>query len=568
MINENIKKQILDELKPVMKNVNLDICLELLWDILESDYPIKELQGIKVRYPQAIKSIFDQNSSYSKIIESISTLFKVEPVFKLLLYLVNEVEYQRVLSENKGFSVVIKLLGLNPQNVNLNKPQSYYFGQGNYIEQIAMTYKLRNMEAHTCETWGRRELYSNIDSVLITLLYCVNLKKKILMEKVQRNKSKDVDVSEYMEELVLYFRNKMKKFVSLNGEENLQIVDRFVSENIENENDVNEIKGRCGTIDELRNGGVPEGSMVVWGEAGTGKSTTLEYLAFIDAQKRLKDKESKIPVLIPLGLLVSKDISLKEYILNKLKLSEILLEDLLKDGQINIFLDGVNEIPNDNHNQLKNIRLREIRELMKNYEKCFIIISNRPNDSRDFTHVPIFNLVKFSNEQIELFLKKNAENTNTISIITSAVSQNKRLKEVVRTPLMFSRLIDIVDATGKVPTSEGTIIGAFLDTLLNREKAEKLDANFDIKKAKYLLRAIAYNGLEDTSTNAGIPEETVLSYMQKCMNTYSFAIDSFYMLDMMVQLGILIRRDGLYLFTHQAYQDYYYALEEMAILGL
>ena len=44
--------------------------------------------------------------------------------------------------------------------------------------------------------------------------------------------------------------------------------------------------------------------------------------------------------------------------------------------------------------------------------------------------------------------------------------------------------------------------------------------------------------------------------------------DSFYMLDMMIQLGILIKRDDLYLFTHQAYQDYYHAMEERAVLGI
>lgn len=569
MINDNVKLQIIEELQPEMKDVNVSSCLDLLWDVLEYDCEIKELQGIKKRYPQAINNIFDPNTSHSKVIDSISTFFKVEPIFKLLFYISDESEYLKAAKENIGFSGIIKLLGLNPGNTNLNKDQRYYSGKDNYIEQIALTYQLRNTEAHTCETWSRKELYAKIDAVLIAILYCINKKKKNLSTQIELASRKTVNVSEYMDELILYFKNKMKKFIMLNGEENLLIVDRFISENIDTEeDDEREIKSRYGTIEELRTNGVPEGRMIIWGEAGTGKSTTLEHLSYVDALKRKKDNTASIPVLIPLGLLVSKDVSLKQYIANKLHVDVFSVEDLLNMGQLNLFLDGINEIPNDYNNQLKNIRLREIRELLDTYKKCFIIISNRPNEGKEFKNVPIFNLVKLTNEQIELFLCKNAANSNTINIIIAAMSKNKRLKDVVRTPLMFSRLIDIVDATGKVPTSEGAIIGAFLDTLLSREKYEKMDSSFEVKKAQYLLRAIAYNGLEETSTNAGITEETILSYMQKCMNTYSFSVDSFYMLDMMVQLGILVRRDNLYLFMHQAYQDYYYAIEEMAILGI
>ena len=133
---------------------------------------------------------------------------------------------------------------------------------------------------------------------------------------------------------------------------------------------------------------------------------------------------------------------------------------------------------------------------------------------------------------------------------------------------MLSRLVATVDATGKVPSSEGEIVGVFLDTLLKREKTEKMDSYFDVRKANYILRSIAYYGLEDTSTNAGLSEDTIFRYIKKSMDTYSYSVDAFYFVDILVQLGILTKRDELYLFTHQVYQDYYYAKEQFAILGL
>jgi hypothetical protein len=209
-----------------------------------------------------------------------------------------------------------------------------------------------------------------------------------------------------------------------------------------------------------------------------------------------------------------------------------------------------------------------IEYLLEQYPDNQYIISNRPGETAEFKGVPVFLLMKLSDEQIRTFLEKNTQSQDTIDIINEAIAENARLKSIVRTPLMFSRLIDIVEVTGKVPTSEGQIIGAFLDTLFVREKNEKMDALFDVRKATYLLRTIAYQGLEDASTNAGMTEETVLSYMKYCMQSYCFQVDAFYMLDLFVQLGILIRRDDLYVFAHQAYQDYYHAAEEMALLGL
>lgn len=566
MLSKETQAQIFEEVKPDINDFDLNNSIILLGNILECSPNVKELLGIKTRYTRALEVFFNPESSHEAIVDSIAMLFKVEPIFKLLLYIIDNEKYNKVVEENTGFSGVIRLLDLNPYNINLNQKQSNSSGKGKYIEQISMVYRLRNTEAHTCESWSRKELYTNVDAVLVSLLYCIDKNKKIIQAKINQISTNKIDVSPYMNNLISFFKDKMKKYIMLNGEENLKIVDRYIAENTSEEGD-NDNNGRFGTIDELREKYIPERRMIISGEAGTGKSTTLEYLAYIDAKKRLKDSNSKIPVLIPLGLLVSPNLTLKKYMSEKLNVQEAVVVDLLSKGGLNIFLDGINEIPSDSNNQLKTFRIREIRELLDNYKKCFFIISNRPSESTEFKNIPLFNLVKLSNEQINLFLSKNASKPNTINIISNAISKNSRLKEIVRTPLMFSRLIDIVDATGKVPSSEGAIIGAFLDTLLSRERIEKMDTNFDVKKAKYILRSIAYNGLENNSTNSGIPEETVLSYVKKCMKTYSFNVDSFYMLDMLVQLGILTCRDNLYLFSHQAYQDYYYAMEEMARLG-
>lgn len=291
----------------------------------------------------------------------------------------------------------------------------------------------------------------------------------------------------------------------------------------------------------------------------------MEYLAYVDAKQKLKDNNVNIPVLLSMGLLTDANCSLKDYIAKKLGLPEDTTEQLLIHGKLNLFFDALNEIPNDYAN-VAGKRVKEIQEIISLYPDCFYIISFRPDSPFKFASIPQFALLKMDDEQLHSFLKKNTDKASTITTITDAIYQNKKLYAIVRTPLMLSRLIYIVDATGTIPNSEGEIIAAFIDNLFIREHEK--GASFDTKKAKYLLRRIAYECLENSSTNAGMTEETILHYMKLCMNTYCFTVDSFEMINLFLDLGIISKKEELYQFSHQAYQDYFYALEELSVLGL
>ncbi|HEY5588198.1 MAG TPA: hypothetical protein VIK86_04485, partial [Candidatus Paceibacterota bacterium] len=100
------------------------------------------------------------------------------------------------------------------------------------------------------------------------------------------------------------------------------------------------------------------------------------------------------------------------------------------------------------------------------------------------------------------------------------------------------------------------------------EKEEKKDANFDTKKIHRLLRYLGYESLEKKDTNSGMNEDEILNYFVECKNKYGFDTDTIYVLDISTQLGILEKRDDMYTFAHQAYQDYFHAQEEKSILGL
>lgn len=546
---------------------DLDILVDYLLKVITYPTEREELSGIEERQYAALEKIFDEETPLSEIRLCIGNVLKIEPTLKKILSLTDSTAYDEVQNERLGLANVIKKLGMNPNNKKLDASPEIYSKDPDYMEYIARAYSLRNSEAHLFESWNRKDIYMNLDSVLITWLRAVKINKKQIIEFLESNVTlSEIAIESYLKNVTDEFRERMKRFIHLRGEENLELIGGLAIEQAHDRDNDNGTL-RKGTVDNLRKTAIPERRMIIWGEAGIGKSTTLEYLAYSDAQARLKDKSTNIPILFLLGIMLDGNYSIKQYICDKLKVDMQECDKLLSAGKINLFLDGLNEIPTGGIvSNLKTIRMREIRQLMMNYPKTFIIITNRPQDSRDFDNIPVFNLQKLNDDEIKLFLEKNVTQNFVKKNIMDALTSDKNFRKIIRTPLILSRLVATVQYTNVVPKSEGAIIGQFLKCLFEREKNEKLDERLDIQKMTYLLRVIAFESLENKEANAGMTEYELIGYCSKCMTSYKFEYDALYAIGMMVQLGILERRENVYVFAHQSYQDYYYGLEELAVL--
>ncbi len=567
MNNDRLKEAIISELRSMYEENDLDILVDYLLKVITYPTEREELSGIEERQYVALEKIFDEETPLSEIRLCIGNVLKIEPTLKKILSLIDSTAYDEVQNERLGLANVIKKLGMNPNNKKLDASPETYSKDHDYMEHIARAYSLRNSEAHLFESWNRKDIYMNLDSVLITWLRAVKINKKQITEFLESNVAlSEIAIESYLKNVTDEFRERMKRFIHLRGEENLELIGGLAIEQAHDRDNDNGTL-RKGTVDNLRKTAIPERRMIIWGEAGIGKSTTLEYLAYSDAQARLKDKSTNIPILFLLGIMLDGNYSIKQYICDKLKVDMQECDKLLSAGKINLFLDGLNEIPTGGIvSNLKTIRMREIRQLMMNYPKTFIIITNRPQDIRDFDNIPVFNLQKLNDDEIKLFLEKNVTQTFVKKNIMGALTSDKNFRKIIRTPLILSRLVATVQYTNVVPKSEGAIIGQFLKCLFEREKNEKLDERLDIQKMTYLLRVIAFESLENKEANAGMTEYELIGYCSKCMTSYKFEYDALYAIGMMVQLGILERRENVYVFAHQSYQDYYYGLEELAVL--
>ena len=215
--------------------------------------------------------------------------------------------------------------------------------------------------------------------MLITCLRAVEINKKALISNLKKKSiNNELNIENYLNEITQQLKKRMSRFIHIRGEENFSVLGSYV---IEYQDDTSDSRRRKGTVEYLRDNSIPERRMMIWGEAGMGKTTTLEYLTYMDAKKRLKDSNYNIPVLVLLGVMTKATYTIKQYICDKLDIGVDICESLLEEGKINLFLDGLNEIPADAGGNLKTLRMREIKQLLRDYPKTFIIITNRPQDT-------------------------------------------------------------------------------------------------------------------------------------------------------------------------------------------
>ena len=549
-MDEKIKQYIIEETRSRYKGRNMEDVIELFYDIL--DYPVQEetLAGVGNRIKRAINSLVNERHDKDSLSNLFPAINKIEQYARKILFFTDRSVYNSIVAEKKGFSYVIDGL-----EIKLN-----------YHEKKRIL-DLRNTEGHDCKDWTVSEFYTIISELLNAYLIITGSQYEKMLrivrpERAETKNTEQTDFKSYASNIVRELSGKAKMTVELDSEENLAHMDLFAVEQVEEDK-----TARKGTVRSLM-ANLAEKRMILWGEAGAGKTTSIEYLAYLDAQEYLKDQTKKIPVVIYLGSTVNEHCTVTEYIQRKLDINNETVQRLLRTGKINLYLDGCNEIPMTEMNMLKTKRRREITELLTNYPKTFIVLTNRPQDGKEFSGIPIFNLLKMSHDQVNEFITRNSSDENVMAMVKEAIDADKNLKELVKTPLILKSLMFVAKTTGEIPKREGLIIGKFLDALFVREKREKYDEYLDSSKINLLLRRIGYETKESNQTNSGVSEEYLLTIMAKCEKDYGFTYDNLYALKMMIHLGIMEKRDNAYSFSHQSYQDYYHSQEMLSVLGI
>ncbi|HSL46357.1 MAG TPA: NACHT domain-containing protein [Anaerolineales bacterium] len=353
-------------------------------------------------------------------------------------------------------------------------------------------------------------------------------------------------------------------------------------------------------IPALRNGC----KIMILGAPGSGKSTLIQYIAYICASNRLKlfprrKLLSKIPFAIKLRELgkkiVSENISLPEAI--KLAYDRKLLEiptgwyaDKLSAGSCLILLDGLDEVPGE----LSRISVSKwVQNNIRVYDKCSFLITSRPHGRTSENRIPDVDELKISDlsdEQINAFITQwhianrmrkipvdrledmDEANLNkakrTAQELIAKVVGNPLYGKIITNPLLLTMIIIVDYFNRALPGQRVELYKEMILVSLHRRYRE-IDTASDLQEKEIyplndiqkidVLEQLGFQLMDINKIDIRVEE--LLDYIEKALKKTNSQISKEDFLKIIEQEhGLLIeKRIGIYEFSHKSFQEYFAA---------
>ncbi|KKG09872.1 phycocyanin subunit alpha [Methanosarcina sp. 2.H.T.1A.6] len=177
-----------------------------------------------------------------------------------------------------------------------------------------------------------------------------------------------------------------------------------------------------------------EKRLIIYGEAGSGKTSTLRWLNTTCAGEYLEKKEEYIPIYVTLDSYVKG--SFYAYLKAKAKQKGILEPDLreLLEGKALLLLDGLDMLrSSENFSPLD-----EISDFISDHEDCRYAIASRHSPSGSIKSTfAVCKLEKFSDEKIELFIESSVPKRRQAKILKSRSLNKTNSHPFLRNPLLL-----------------------------------------------------------------------------------------------------------------------------------
>ena len=249
--------------------------------------------------------------------------------------------------------------------------------------------------------------------------------------------------------------------------------------------------------------------LMVFGGPGIGKSTFLRKVG-LEALKGNQGsyQHNLTPILLELKKFKETEINIQELIEEEFKICgfpnvEKNISDKLKKGELLILLDGLDEVPTANINNV----IETIQNFVDRYDGNRFILSCRTAARKHFRRFTDIEIVEFDDQQIQSFIEhwfsseldqQNETAKNCWQLLQK--EEYKSAKELAHTPLLLTFLCLVYDENQSFPTNRSRLYQDALRILLEKWSAEKrLDnrslvyENLSIEQEEILLSEIAYH---------------------------------------------------------------------------
>jgi len=310
-----------------------------------------------------------------------------------------------------------------------------------------------------------------------------------------------------------------------------------------------------------------EKPLVLSGDAGTGKTTTLkkigEKLISLNANK--SDKR-KIPVFISSTDLIESNNQIANVVEKKLgKFFKLLFKDIIKSYEITLLIDSIDEFDN------KTIELiiSQLDKFYKLYSIRYILATRHfDNAFNEYIKSPVnyFYIEKFNTEQMQKFLVRFFPNKNRANDLIEALKENRILERLPITPMTIS-LISILyeEKNFEIPSTISDIYDNFNLLLLGKANVKNRFEFIDISFKERILSLYAFE-IINKSNKTPLKKIDFFNFFDSYFKNKTSPVNNNKLeelLDFLItNTGVLFIDENEYVrFKHDSFMEYYAAIE-------
>ncbi|MDX2241463.1 MAG: NACHT domain-containing protein [Leptolyngbyaceae cyanobacterium bins.302] len=313
--------------------------------------------------------------------------------------------------------------------------------------------------------------------------------------------------------------------------------------------------------------------LMVLGKPGSGKSTFLRYLAVSCARGEFLG--NYIPILLELRDTDDAGFSLFQCIHEELELEqESQTEQILKQGQMLILLDGLDEVPSSLRQKVQD----DLRKFAKRYSRNRFVLTCRTQTTEyipeQFQPVEV---ADFNSEQVEHFAlnwftamaQTPEQGIEAVNRFMERLQKSPQTAELAVTPVLLSLTCWIFDDLKYLPEKRSDLYRDGLDLLLqqwdegrgiSRDSGSDRYQQLTTEERKQLLSYLAFRKFEQAENFVLFEEFELCSYIAEYLQI-SVEESRMVLRAIAQQHGLLIERaDRIWSFSHLTFQEYLAAI--------
>ncbi|MBQ2310624.1 MAG: hypothetical protein II186_08300 [Erysipelotrichales bacterium] len=470
--------------------------------------------------------------------------FNIIEIFMKALYNIThnpayEISAEEITSaDSVSYQELLKTTYQKTPGIAVSSENPYDHLNDGYKKEYLMTYRFRNVFTHqsnpidplTDKPVTQKRIEEVIADALVCYLDLAYEYRNALFEKEKElQRSTYLNRKAYCEKIIRDYETWTQDFtyvdIAWNTKDSVQ-------------NDV--------SVEEILTSSVSNIKLI--GEAGTGKTTALKRIEYIQACRLKEHPGGKIPVFIALNDVKPGKKILSNKVAEELEITLKQANELISHNEIIFLLDGYNEILDT---PLKRSLAGEIDAMALQNRKLKIILSDRniaKNTIPVLTKAKNYMISPLSLEKKLDFMEKNCDDAEITELIRKDAAENPETYRPMKTPLALMHFIEAVRKERTIPLNPTEV---YLKLLFEREQDLKKDPNMEY--LPYYLQALAVSGRDQLSREAALEIIAAINRLKGFTHP-----DSLSCLNLALDMGILQPEDNERVsFSSLTYQMYF-----------